>query len=55
MVADGMGPFKESMCGRDWGKMIASPDIYALCSPKEQELQLTLSMMSDTPASTSHT
>jgi hypothetical protein len=44
-----MGPFKASMCGRDWRKIIASPDIvYALCSPKEQELQLTLSMMSDT-------
>jgi hypothetical protein len=30
MVADGMGPFRASMCGRDWRKMIASPDIYAV-------------------------
>jgi hypothetical protein len=48
MVTLGQGPFKSAMCGRDWRKVIASEIVYARCTPEEQELQLTLSIMTDT-------
>jgi hypothetical protein len=47
-VENGQGPTKGGMCGRDWRAVIASGDIYAMCTEEEQELQLTLSIMSDT-------
>jgi hypothetical protein len=48
MVAAGQGPHRSSMCGRDWRVVLATKEIYAECTPEEQELMLTLSMMSDT-------
>jgi hypothetical protein len=47
MVEAGQGPMKASMNGRDWRIVLASEHIYRECTPAEQELQLTLSMMSD--------
>ena len=47
-VKHGQGPMRSSMCGRDWRLVIACDDMYEMCSAEERELQLTLSIMSDT-------
>jgi hypothetical protein len=44
----GQGAMRASMCGRDWRVVIATGEMYAMCTAEEQELQLTLSIMSDT-------